>query len=41
MERAYLVRLKRANDSMEHTTIMEQDKVLFLPIVRIHQLVGN
>ena len=41
MERAYLVRLKRANDSMQHTTIMEQDKVLFLPIVRIHQLVCN
>ena len=41
MERAYLVRLKRANNSMQHTTIMEQDKVLFLPIVRIHQLVSN
>lgn len=41
MERPYLVRLKRANNSMQHTTIMEQDKVFFLPIVRIHQLVCN
>ena len=38
MERAYLVRLKRTNDSVQHATIMEQDKVLFLPVVRVHQL---
>jgi len=41
MERAYLVRLKRANDSVQHTSIVEQDEVLFLPVVRIHQLVSN
>jgi hypothetical protein len=38
MERAHLVRLKRTNDSMQHATIMEQDEVLFLPVVRVHQL---
>jgi len=41
MERAHLVRLKRANDSVQHTTIVEQDEVLFLPVVRIHQLASN
>jgi len=41
MERAYLVRLKRANDSVQHTTIVEQDEVLSLPVVRIHQLASN
>ena len=38
MEHAHLVRLKCANDSVQHATIMEQDKVLFLPVVRVHQL---
>jgi hypothetical protein len=38
MERAYLVRLKRANDCVKHATIMEQDQVLFLPVMRIDQL---
>jgi hypothetical protein len=38
MERAYLVRLKRANDCVKHATIMEQDQVLFFPVMRIDQL---
>ena len=38
MERAHLVRLERTDDSVQHATIMEQDEVLFLPIVRVHQL---
>jgi hypothetical protein len=38
MESAHLVRLKRTNDSVQHATIMEQDEVLFLPVVRVHQL---
>ena len=41
MERAHLVRLNRANDSVQHTSIVEQDEVLFLPVVRIHQLVSR
>ena len=38
MERAHLIRLKRTDNGMQHATIMEQDEVLFLPVVRIHQL---
>jgi len=38
MERAHLVRLERANDRVQHATIMEQDEVLFFPIVRVHRL---
>jgi hypothetical protein len=38
MERAHLVRLERSNDSMQHATIMEQHEVLFLPVMRVHQL---
>jgi len=38
MERAHLVRLKRTNDSVQHATIMEQDEILFLPVVGVHQL---
>ena len=38
MERAHLIRLKRTYNGMQHATIMEQDEVLFLPVVRIHQL---
>ena len=41
MEHAHLVRLKRTNDSVQHATIMEQDEVLFLPVVRVHQLNGT
>jgi hypothetical protein len=41
MERAHLVRLKRTNNSVQHTTIMEQDEVLFPPVVRVHQLKRN
>ena len=37
MERAHLIGLKRTNDSVQHATIMEQDVVLFLPVVRVHQ----
>jgi hypothetical protein len=29
MERAHLVRLERADDRVQHATIMEQDQVLF------------
>ena len=38
MERAHLILLKRTDNGMQHATIMEQDEVLFLPVVRIHQL---
>ena len=38
MERAHLVRLERANGCVHHATIMEQDQVLFFPVVRVHQL---
>jgi hypothetical protein len=38
MERAHLIRLKRTDNGMQHATIMEQDEILFLPVVRIHQL---
>src|SRR6266404_3050995 len=38
MERAHFVRLERADDGMEHAAIVEQDEVLLLPIVRVHQL---
>ena len=38
MERAHLVWLERANDRVQHATIMEQDEVLFFPVVRVHQL---
>jgi hypothetical protein len=38
MERAHLVRLERTNDGMQHATIMEQHEVLFLPVMRVHQL---
>jgi len=38
MERAHLVRIKRTNDGMQNATIAEQDTVLFLSIVRVHQL---
>ena len=38
MERAHLIRLKCANDGVQHATIMEQNEVLFLPVVWVHQL---
>ncbi len=38
MERAHLIWHERTNDSVQHATIMEQDEVLFLPVVGIHQL---
>ena len=38
MERVHLVRLKRTNDGVQHATIVQQDKVLFLSIMRVHQL---
>ena len=41
MERAHLVRLERTNDGVQHATIVEQDEVLFLPVVRVHQLKRN
>ena len=41
MERAHLVRLERTNDGVQHATIVEQDEVLFLPVVRVHQLKTN
>ena len=41
MERAHLVRLERTNDSVQHATFMEQDEVLFPPVVRVHQLERN
>ena len=41
MERADLIRLERTNDGVQHATIMEQDEVLFPPVVRVHQLKRN
>jgi hypothetical protein len=38
MERAHLIRLKRTNDGVQHATVVEQDEVFFLPVVRVHQL---
>ena len=38
MERAHLIPFKCANDCVKHATIMEQDEVLFLPVMRVHQL---
>jgi hypothetical protein len=38
MERAHLIRLERTNNSVQHAPIMEQNKIPFLPIVRVHQL---
>jgi hypothetical protein len=38
MENAHLIRLKCANDSVHHPTVMEQEEILFLPVVRVHQL---
>ncbi|SRR6266403_134528 len=39
MERAHLIRLiKRADNTVQHATVMEQDEILFLPVVRVHQL---
>ena len=38
MEDAHLIRLKCANDSVQHATVMEQDEIFFLPVVRVHQL---
>jgi len=38
MERPHLVRLERSDDGVKQATIVEQDKVLFLPVVRIDQL---
>jgi len=38
IERAHLVRLERTNDHVQHATTMEQDEVLFFPVVRVHQL---
>ena len=38
MERPPLIWLKCANDSVQHATIVEQDEVLFLPVVWVHQL---
>ena len=38
MERADLIRSERANDRMQHATIMEQDEIFLFPVVRVHQL---
>jgi len=38
MERAHLIRLKRANDGVQHATVVEQDEIFFLPVVRVHKL---
>ena len=38
MERALLVWLERADDGMQHATIMKQHEVLFLPVVWVYQL---
>jgi hypothetical protein len=38
MESTHLIRLKCANDSVQHATVMEQEEILFLPVVRVHQL---
>ena len=38
MERAHLIRLKCADDGVQHATVMEQDEVLFPPVVRVYQL---
>jgi hypothetical protein len=38
MERAHLARLERTNDRVQHATAMEQDKILFFPVVRVHRL---
>lgn len=34
MERADLVGLERADDGVQHTTVVEQDKVLLVPVVQ-------
>lgn len=38
MERPDLVRCEGAHDRMQDTTIMEEDEVLFVPIVRVDEL---
>jgi len=38
MESANLIRFKRANGSVQDATVMEQEEILFLPVVRVHQL---
>ena len=38
MESAHLIQLKYANASMQHAAFMEQEEILFLPVVRIHKL---
>jgi hypothetical protein len=38
MERAHLIRLKCTNDGVQHATVVEQDEVIFLPVVRVHEL---
>ena len=34
VEHTHLVRIKRPNDCMEHTTVVEKDQVIFMPFQR-------
>lgn len=38
MEGADLVRLEGTDDGMQESSVMEQDEVLLLPIVWVHEL---
>ena len=38
MESAHLIRLKYTNGSVQHTSVVEKKEILFLPVVRAHQL---
>ena len=38
MESAHLIRLKYTNGSVQHTSVVEEKEILFLPVVRAHQL---
>ena len=38
MESAHLIRLKYTNGSVQHTTVVEEKEILFLPVVRPHKL---
>ena len=38
MENADLIRPQCANGAVQHAAVMEQYEILFLPVVRVHQL---
>jgi hypothetical protein len=38
MESTHLIRLKYTNGSVQHTTVVEEKEIFFLPVVRVHQL---